>query len=95
MTDVNPVDDPVKQTTPIWWLESGVLKGVIAAVITLAGLVASAFGADEALFGAQAAKTVDPLLTLANFGSLLYIAWQRAKKPTPPVTLSKPAGVPQ
>lgn len=87
MSDVN---DPVKQTTPIWWLEAGVLRGVIVAAITLIGLIASAFGADEALFGATAAKAVDPLLTLANFGSLFYIWWQRTKKPTPPVTLAKP-----
>lgn len=92
MSDVN---DSIKQTTPIWWLEAGVLKGVIAAAITLIGLIASAFGADEAIFGAQAAKAVDPILTLLNFGSLAYIAWQRTKKPTPPVTLSKPTQEPQ
>lgn len=87
MSDVN---DPVKQTTPIWWLEAGVLRGVIAAAIALVGLIASAFGADEALLGEQLAKAVDPILTLANFAALGYIAWQRTKKPTPPVTLAKP-----
>lgn len=87
---MNDVNDPVKQTTPIWWLQAGVLKGVLGAVIILIGLAASAFGVDEALLSAKLAKAVDPLLILAEAGALWYIAHQRTAKPTPPVTLSRP-----
>lgn len=83
-------DDPVAQTTPTFWLDAGVMRGLIAAIISLAALVASAFGVDEKFLSAQASKAVEPLLTIINFASLLYIGWARAKRPTPPLTLTKP-----
>lgn len=87
----NPKYDTTAQTQPTWWLDSNVMKGLLVAVGPAVGLIASVlFGITEAVFDAMWAKIVEAVMALVLIGALIYAAHQRATKPTPPLTLSKP-----
>lgn len=70
----------------IGMLDSQVIRAALLALVGLAGLIASFFGVDEALFSEKAARLVDALLLVLTTGSVIWAAYARATKPTPPIT---------
>ncbi len=67
-------------------LDSQVIRAALLALVGLIGLILSFFGVDEALFGAKAERVVEALLLVLTTGSVLWAAYARATKPTPPIT---------
>lgn len=67
-------------------LDSQVIRAALLALVSLIGLILSFFGVSEELFGANATKLVDAALLVITTGSVLWAAWARATKPTPPIT---------
>jgi hypothetical protein len=70
----------------IFLLESGVIRGLLVALVGLAGVIASMFGIDQALFNAKASQLVDALNVVLVAGGVFYAGWARATKPNPPIT---------
>lgn len=67
-------------------LDSGTIKGLIAATVPLLGLIATLFGVDKAVFDAAADKWVQILLAFLAAGGVAWAAWARLFQPTPPLT---------
>ncbi len=67
-------------------LDSGTIRGLIAATLPLLGLIATLFGIDQAVFDAAADKWVQILLALLTAGGVAWAAWSRLFNPTPPLT---------
>jgi hypothetical protein len=94
MADVpNPVDDPVKQLTPIAWFDAGVIKGLLSALALLAGTIGTIFfGIDETQFNATAEKLITALVAfLVVAAPIAYAIWSRFRQPTPPLASSRTA----
>lgn len=91
--DPKPVDDPVKQLTPIAWFDASVIKAGLSALALLAGTIGTIFfGIDENTFNATADKLITALVAfLVVAAPIIYSIWARAKRPTPPVTTSRAA----
>jgi hypothetical protein len=83
--------DPVKQLTAIVWYDAAVMRALLVAAVGLIGVIASLFGVDEALFSEKSEKIVDALSTLITLGGIVWAGIARARKPTPPVTLTRSA----
>lgn len=81
--------DPVKQLTAIPWWDAGTMRALLVAAVGLIGVIAGLFGVDEALFSEKAGKVVDALSTLIAVGGVVWAGYARARKPTPPVTLTR------
>jgi hypothetical protein len=89
MAEPDPVNDPVKQMTAIAWYDAATMRALLVAGAGLAGVIASLFGVDEALFSEKAAKVVDALSTFIALGGVVWAGIARARKPTPPIKLSQ------
>ncbi len=70
----------------IFALESGVIRGLLVAVVGLLVPIAGLFGVDTTALGAKAGPIVDGLSTLFIAAGLVYAGWARATKPNPPIT---------
>lgn len=67
-------------------LDSQVIRAALVALVGVIGLILSFFGVSEAVFSEKATRLIDALLLLLTACSVLYGAWARATKPTPPIT---------
>lgn len=68
----------------IGYLESGVIRGVLVALGSLIGLLATKLGFtfDDAFY----AQLIDAVLMLLAAGGAAYAGWMRARKANPPIT---------
>lgn len=66
--------------------DSAVVKALLLAIVGLAGVIASFFGIDEALFNEKAQRVVDALLLLATAGGIFWALYGRLFMRTPPLT---------
>lgn len=69
-------------------LDSQVIRALLVAIMGVLGLVLSWFGVDEKIFSAEATKLIDAVSLLITTGGVVYAAYARAMKPTPPLTES-------
>lgn len=67
-------------------LDSGTIRGLIVATIPLLVLLGSFFGVDEAVFKANLEGWGEKLVALASLGGVVWAAYARVFKPTPPLT---------
>lgn len=68
-------------------LDAAVIRGVlVAAVPVLALLLNAVLGLDEHLVTERAGQIIESLMTLWAALGLVYIAWARINKPTPPLS---------
>lgn len=72
--------------SPIWWLDSHVMRALLVAAAGVIGVVLSFFGIDEALFTQRAARLIDAVSILLTAGGVAWAAYARAKLPTPPIS---------
>lgn len=91
MADPKPVDDPVKQLTPIAWFDANVIRGLLSALALLAGTIGTIFfGIDESEFNATAEKLITALVAfLVVAAPIIYSIWSRFRQPTPPLASSR------
>lgn len=86
---LNPVDDPVQQTTAIPWYDATTIRALLVAVVGLIGQFASLLGISETVFNEHAGKIVDSISTILILGGVVWAAYSRARQPTPPIKASK------
>lgn len=95
MTDETPrpVDDPVKQSTPIAWYDAATIKGMLSTLALLIGTIATVFfGVDQKSFTDNADKLVGALTAFIVVAAPIgYTIWARFKRPTPPLAISRTA----
>jgi len=78
-----------KQTTVIVWYDAGTMRALVVALVGLVGIIASLFGADEALFSDKAPKIIDALSTILTLGGVIWAGIARSRQPTPPISLTQ------
>ncbi len=78
-----------KQLTAIAWYDAGTMRALIVSAVGLVGIIASLFGADEALFDAKAPHIIDALSTIVTLGGVIWAGISRSRQPTPPITLTQ------
>jgi hypothetical protein len=67
-------------------LQSGVIRGLLAALVGLVGSILGIFGVPEAAFAAKGAQVVEALSNFLIAAGVVYAAWARVSLPTPPLT---------
>lgn len=67
-------------------MESGTIRGLLISLVGIVGLVLSLFGVDAAVFGQEANKFIDALMSLLATGGAAYAAYARTMNPSPPLT---------
>lgn len=93
--DIKPVDDPVKQLTPIAWYDANTMRALLLASVGLLASIAGLFGINEELFSVKAAHLVDQLANFVTLGGVAWAVYARTRHPTPPVTTSRAAAAVQ
>lgn len=67
-------------------LDSATIRGLIVATIPLIVMIASLFGADEALFKTKLEGLTEKIVAIISLGGIVWAAYARLFKPTPPLT---------
>jgi hypothetical protein len=67
-------------------MESGVLRALGVAMISLLGLILSFFGVDELVFAEKGQQILDAILLVITTGSVFWAAHKRANSPNPNLT---------
>lgn len=68
-------------------LDSQVIRALVVAGVGVVGNICSFFGVDEALFGSEKVQHLaDGIATLFTLGGVVWAAWARATRPSPPLT---------
>lgn len=68
-------------------LDSTVIRALVVAFVGVVGMICSFFGVSEALFADdRVQRLADGIATLFTLGGVVWAAWARATKPTPPLT---------
>ncbi len=70
----------------ITMMESGTIRGLLISMVGVIGLVLSLFGVDAAVFGQEANKFIDALMSLLASGGLAYAGYARTMNATPPLS---------
>lgn len=67
-------------------LDSHVIRALLIAIVGVIGMALSLFGVDDKLFSSKAEGFVDAVMLLVTAGGVVYAAYARITKPTPPIT---------
>lgn len=91
--ETKPVDDPIKQLTPIAWFDAGTMKALVVAGLGLIAMILAFFGVvvDEATLGPKLAALIDQIGLFLTAGGVVWAAIARTRQPTPPITTSRSA----
>jgi hypothetical protein len=88
MNTPDPNPGPSVPTPLPSFFDSGVIRSLLTALAMLIGTIATVFfGVDESAFNQTAEKLIGALVVfLAVGGPIFWAMWQRATRPTPPIT---------